>query len=183
MASEFWARLEDRHGTVVGDEHAWRPQRQFLWDVVHDTRGLLREESLADDIATIRRFNEPLQAGIVRGIYEKIYARAKAQGSSGPHFRLTAVEGGTEWAAVQFFEEDGAEYALVGGWTGPVLRTLSPEPEQQFFDDPPIVEVGKRRFQVRKVPYAEYFREDFESLLGLLRRAEKDGLRVRFVQR
>ncbi|HLE47716.1 MAG TPA: hypothetical protein VI818_05410 [Candidatus Thermoplasmatota archaeon] len=183
MAGELFARLEDTQGLVVGPERAWTPQRQFLWDVIHDTRGLLREESFADDLALIRTFNAPLEPRRVHDVYAKIYERAQAQGAAAPHFRLTAPEARDEWAAVQFFEEEGTEYALVGGWTGLMLRTIAPEPDQKFFDDAPVVVAAGRRFRIRKVPFAEYFRDDFESLLVLLQRAEKDGLRVRFVQR
>lgn len=183
MAGELFARLEDAQGHPVGSGRAWAPQRQFLWDVVHDTRGLLREDSFADDLALIRRFNEPLEPGRVRKVYEKIFDRARAQGAAGPHFRLLAPEGRDEWAAVQFFEEGGAEHALVGGWTGLLLRTIAPEPDQTFLDDAEAVEAAGRRFRVRKVPFGEYFREDFESLFAVLRRAEEERLLVRFVQR
>jgi hypothetical protein len=188
LASEYWARLEDRDGHVVGTDPAWKPQRQFLWDVVHDTRGILRDDSLYDDLELIRKIDGAagtggpsysLDAQRVRRIFETIYSRAKA---SDARFRLVATDGKDDWAAVKFFEDAGAEYAVVGGWTGPFLRTISPEPDQASIPEGRLT-VGRHRFIVKAVPYADYFREDLESLLALLMDAERRGLRVRFLQR
>lgn len=189
MASEFWARLEDPKGRIVGDDPAWKPQRQFLWDVVHDTRGLLREETFYDDLALIRKIDQApgtggdpfaLDPNRVRRVYETILERAKKHDS---RFRLVAPAGTQDWAAVNFFEEGGSEYALVGGWTGPLLRTIAPEPDQASVAETGRVRVGSREFEIRAVAYYDYFRDDFEALIGLLRQAEQRGLRVRFLQR
>lgn len=189
MVTEFWARLEDAHGRVVGPDPAWTPQRQFLWDVVHDTRGLLRGEATAQDLELIRRIDDPqgplprehaLDPREVRRIYETILRRA---GEHDARFRLVAPSGTDAWAAVQSFEEGDAEYALVGGWTGPVLRVIQPEPDVRPIDDRDEVQVGRRRFRVRAVPYRDYFARDFDGLVELLKHAEAEGLRVRFLQR
>lgn len=189
MASEFWARLEDAQGRVVGTDPAWKPQRQFLWDVVHDTRGLLREETFYDDLELIRTIDQApgkggtrfaLEPERVRRVYETILERAKTHHAK---FRLIAPADSDEWAAVNFFEEGGSEYALVGGWTGPLLRTISPEPDQASVAETGPVRIGSRTFQIRSVPYYDYFRQDFETLIELLRDAAGRDLRVRFLQR
>ena len=189
MASEFWARLEDTRGRVVGNDPAWKPQRQFLWDVVHDTRGLLREETFYDDLELIRKIDHApgnggedfaLEPKRIRRIYETILERSKTHDAK---FRLVTPAGREEWAAVNFFEEGGSEYALVGGWTGPLLRTIAPEPDQASVPETGPVVVGSREFWIRSVPYHEYFRDDFQALIDLLRNAEAAELRVRFLQR
>lgn len=189
MAKEFWARLEDPSGNVIGADPAWKPQRQFLWDVVHDTRGLLREETFYDDLELIRTIDQApgrggnayaLEPKRVRRVYETILERSTTHDAK---FRLVAPAGKDEWAAVNFFEEGGSEYALVGGWTGPLLRTISPEPDQSSVPETGPVRVGSREFRIRSVPYHEYFRDDFQTLIALLQEAEANGLRVRFLQR
>lgn len=189
MATDFWARLEDADGRVVGKDPAWRPQRQFLWDVVHDTRGLLREEAFYEDLELIRTIDgAPGRGGPafaldphhVRRVYETILERSRSHGA---RFRLVAPTGTDEWSAVAFFEEGGAEYALVGGWTGPLLRTIRPDPDQQPVPEEGPVQVGRQRFDVRAVPYHDYFGPDLVALIGLLREAGAKRLRVRFLQR
>lgn len=190
MATRFWARLERPDGKVVEDP-AWTPQRQFLWDFVHDTRGLVRDESLYDHLETIRLIDpgagtDPkfsLEPARVRAAYEAIVARIRERGDAAPRFRLVREEGDGQWGAAKMFHEAGAEFALVGGWTGPFLRQISPEAEEAVVGTEDRVQVGSRRFEVRAVPYLEYFQEDLNGLLELLARAEKERLRVRFLQR
>jgi hypothetical protein len=191
MATELTVRLETPSGDVVGTDPAWKGQRQFLWDVVHDTRGLLRDETLAADLAVLRRIDsEPdakrkeyaHDAAALRSVVENVWEVARNQPRA-PRFRLIAPADREEWSAVNFFEDQGVEYALVGGWTGPLLRVLGPEPDQRAVPDDPEVTFGSHRFRITGIPYADYFRNDFESLLATLRQAESKGLRVRLVQR
>jgi hypothetical protein len=188
VATEFWARLEDASGRVVGPDPAWTPQRQFLWDVVHDTRGILRGDAVLSDLELIRKIDRApgvggaafaLDPNEVRRVYTMLFDRSKAHEAK---FRLVATEGRDDWAAVKFFEEAGAEYAIVGGWTGPFLRTIAPEPDQRTIEEGHVA-VGGQQFEVRSVPYSEYFSKDFETLLALLSDAAARGLRVRFLQR
>lgn len=192
MVTDLWARLEDTKGRVVGPDPAWKPQRQFLWEVIHDTRALLRGEAFAEDLGVMRTIDAAAGRGgpqyahdpaRVRAIYERILERARSPGEPRPAFRLVAPEGSDAWAAVQFFKDGGAEFAVVGGWTGPLIRNLSVPGEQQFLGETDTVTVGSRRFRVRSVPFADYFGADFESLFALLRAAESQGLRIRFLQR
>lgn len=192
MVTELWARLEDPQGRVVGPDPAWKPQRQFLWEVIHDTRGLLRGEAFAEDLEVIRTIDAAAGRGgpryahdpaHVRAIYERILERVRSLGESRPAFRLVAPEGSDAWAAVQFFKDAGNEFAVVGGWSAPLVRNLSVPGEEQFLPETDTVTVGFHRFRVRSVPFADYFRADFESLFALLRSAESRRLRIRFLQR
>lgn len=191
MATELTVRLETPTGDVVGTDPAWKAQRQFLWDVVHDTRGLLRDEGLADDLAMLRRIDSrpdarrqefAHDASRLRAVVENLWQLARSQPNA-PRFRLISPADREEWSAVNFFQDQGVEYALVGGWTGPLLRVLGPEPDQRAVPDDEEVQLGSHRFRITGVPYADYFRQDFESLLVTLREAEARGLRVRLVQR
>lgn len=191
MATELSVRLETPTGQVVGTDPAWKGQRQFLWDVVHDTRGLLRDEALRPDLAVLRHIDsEPdanrkefaMDAKKLRSVVENVWASARTQ-TNAPRFRLIAPHDREEWSVVNFFQDQGTEYALVGGWTGPLLRVLGPEPDQRAVPDEDNVQFGPHKFRITGIPYAEYFRQDFESLLATLKLAETKGLRVRLVQR
>lgn len=192
MVTEFWARLEDAGGHVSGLDPAWKPQRQFLWEVIHDTRGLLRGEAFAEDLEVIRTIDAaPGRGGprfahepaAIRAIYERLRERLRSLGEGQPTFRLIAPEGSDAWGVVQFFKDAGNEFAVVGGWSGPLVRNLSAPGEPQFLAETDTVTVGFHRFRVRSVPFADYFGADFESLLALLRSAESQRLRIRFLQR
>jgi hypothetical protein len=192
MATEFSARFETAGGEIVGADPAWKPQRQFLWDVVHDTRGLLRDEDLHNELQALRTIDaQPdekrsefvQEATKLRSVVEKVWTRAQAQKENQPRFRLITPAGKNEWAVVNFFQEAGLEYALVGGWTGPLLRILGPEPDQHAVAEKEEISVGSKRFKMTAIPYTEYFRNDFETLLNALKFAESKGLRVRLVQR
>lgn len=191
MASRFWARLERTDGSIVADP-AWTPQRQFLWEFVHDTRGQAREEALYDQLELIRKIDAQAGAGgaafaqspeRVRAAYEAVAARIRERGEQMPRFRLVREEGDPEWAPVKLFSEAGAEYALVGGWTGPFLRQISPEVEESVVATEDELRVGGRRFEVRAVPFLDYFADDLAALFVVLDRAGREGLRVRFLQR
>lgn len=191
MASRFWARLERPDGSIVEDP-AWTPQRQFLWEFVHDTRGLARAEALYDHLERVRLIDSQSGRGgprfahepaPLRASYEAILERIRERGESAPKFRLVREAGETEWAVARTFAEAGAEYALVGGWTGPFLRQIAPETEEAIVGTEDRVQVGERRFEVRAVPFLDYFAEDLRGLFGLLERAAREGLRVRFLQR
>lgn len=191
MASRFWARLERPDGSIVEDP-AWTPQRQFLWEFVHDTRGLAREEALYDHLERIRLIDTGLGRGgprfahdpaALRSSYQALLERIRERGDNAPKFRLVREAGENEWAAAKMFTEAGAEYALVGGWTGPFLRQISPETEEAIVGTEDKVQVGTRRFEVRAVPFLEYFAEDLRGLFEILGRAEREGLRVRCLQR
>jgi hypothetical protein len=185
--------FEDAKGRRVAEGPAWEArERRFLWEVVHDTRGVLRRGVRAEHLNRIRQVETepvdpkaaPSEPAPLLEAYEAATAALRELGPRGPAFHWVAPAGSEEWAAVHHFEDGGRAFSLIGGWAPPFLRDASGdmEPLRTFADGQDEVVVGQTRLQIRREPFFECFREDLESLLGALGRAVEQGLRVRFVQ-
>lgn len=195
MRGRVELHLEDAKGRPVEGSPSWQAEeRQFLWEVVHDTRGFLRRTVPAEDVAVIRTLDDQggrggpglaVDAAKALMAYERARTALREHAEEGPHFHWLAREGSEEWAAVQHFETDGEVRTVVGGWSPPVVRggPEGDEPERTVSPGQDEVEVAGAVLRIRRQPFYELFAEDLGRLIEVLRDAADRGLRARFVQR
>lgn len=195
MRGRIELRLEDADGNEVGQEPAWTAQRrQFLWEVVHDTRGILRRTVAADDVALIRNVEAPggsggakavVEARAARDAYRRAADALKQNADQGPQFHWVAEQGSDEWAAVCHVATDGDVVTVVGGWNRPVVRKGAGEdaPTRSIGPDEDVVDVAGTVVRLRRESFYDLFAADLERLLDVLEDAADRGLRARFVQR
>lgn len=186
--------LEEEDGTAVQDEPAWRAQeRQFLWEIVHDTRGILRRTVAPEDVATIRTVEAPgsasaekaMDAQVALDAYRRVVGALKANADQGPQFHWVAEAGSEAWAAVCHVEADGDVVTVVGGWNRPTVRegTDAEAPTRPVGSDQAAVDVAGTVVRIRRESFYDLFAGDLERLVAVLQDAAERGLRVRFVQR
>jgi hypothetical protein len=191
VATEFYLRLEDSKGRPAGDAPAWTPRRQFLWEVVHDTRGVLRHALKRRQIDLIRTVDpqdgnggpeyglDPLH---VREAYVRLRDHLAEIGGDGPAFHWVAHEGRDDWAAVHHVEAEGRVFSVFGGWNPPTVRTMDLTESDRTFDAREGLTVGGQRLRVRRDTFHDLFRDDIDRLIEVLGEAGEKGIRVRFCQ-
>ncbi len=193
MRGQIELLLEDADGTVVGQRPAWRAEeRQFLWEVVHDTRGILRRTVAAEDVAVIRNVDaagaapdKAVAAQRALDAYTRAAEALRAQAEQGPQFHWVSRQGSDDWAAVCHIETDDGVVTVVGGWNRPVVRHgHGPDaPTETMAAGQEAVEVADTVVRVRRQSFYDLFADDLDRLIRVLADAAERGLRARFVQR